>query len=566
MPALGRTSLAAPGPAPYTDDDLRGELVAAKERLAVAMADGAVAQRRVLDAVLEQVGGSKFGAAHGLAGVRSVDAFRDAVPLRAYGEYDAWLARAAEGEPGVLTRREPKLFFTTSGSTGARKRIPVTEDFVRQVYVPYFRAAMGVPAAYFPEVFSLGAATLNLRHDRLARPDTTGSGRPSLGPSQADLRGGFGVALVEPGSRAPWAEPPVELNERAYLDKLYVRLRMAVEHDVRCVIGHNPALVAMVPELLAEWWPQILRDVRDGTFRGLPGGVANPGRAAELERCGPEPSAVWPRMRLLYCWTSGVASLYLPRLAERYGAGVAVLPAPAAASEGPVGVPVDDHPAAGVLAVSSALYEFVDAADDVRPDSPTLLWHEVEPGRDYHVVFSHVGGLYRYVLGDVAHVVDRVGGVPRVTYAGRAEPSDAAGERLREAQVVRAVAEAARRTGLDVVNVTCRAEPDGPGAYRYAVAAAFGRAVASGDPVVADFAGVVDAELCRTSRTYRAARAAGRLGAARLLPVPAAAFVADWHRRVAGGMRPPEVKDRVFQRDSAGWELLTRNACGDGAG
>ncbi|MEU7650198.1 GH3 family domain-containing protein [Streptomyces huasconensis] len=547
----------------YTDDDLRAELVAAKERLAVALSDGAAAQRRVFEAVLDQVAGSAFGVAHGLAGVRSLGAYREAVPLRPYRDYDAWMARAAEGEPNVLTRQEPKLFFTTSGSTGARKRIPVTEDFVRQVYVPYFRAAMGVPAAYFPGEFSLGAATLNLRHDRLARPGTTGSGRPSLGPSQADLRGGFGIALREPGSRAPWAELPVELDERAYLDKLYVRLRMAVEHDVRCVIGHNPTLLAMVPELLAAWWPRILRDVRDGTFRGLPGGVANPGRAVELERCGPEPSAVWPRIRLLYCWTSGVASLYLPRLAERYGRGVTVLPAPAAASEGPVGVPVDDHPAAGALAVSSALYEFVDADDDIRPDSPTLLWHEVEPGRDYHVVFSHVGGLYRYVLGDVAQVVDRVGGVPRVRYAGRAERSDVVGERLREAQVVRAVAGAAGRTGWDVVNVTCRPEPEGGGMYRYAVAAAFGRAVPDGS-VVAAFEGVLDEELCRTSRTYRGARAAGRLGAARLLPVPSEAFVADWHRRVAGGMRPPEVKDQVFQRDTAGWELLTRNVRGGG--
>ncbi len=39
----------------YTDDDLRRELVTAKDRLASAVADGAAAQRRVFEAVLDQV-------------------------------------------------------------------------------------------------------------------------------------------------------------------------------------------------------------------------------------------------------------------------------------------------------------------------------------------------------------------------------------------------------------------------------------------------------------------------------------------------------------------------------
>ena len=38
---------------------------------------------------------------------------------------------------------------------------------------------------------------------------------------------------------------------------------------------------------------------------------------------------------------------------------------------------------------------FVDADSDVEPDALTLEQHELEPGRDYHVIFSHVGGFYR---------------------------------------------------------------------------------------------------------------------------------------------------------------------------
>ncbi|MFH8566066.1 GH3 auxin-responsive promoter family protein [Streptomyces sp. NPDC017988] len=534
----------------------RARLVAAKDRFAAALPDAAARQRRILAEILTDNADTAFGREHGFARLRTIDDYRAAVPLRTHQEYRPWLTRSAAGEARVLTAEPPKLFFTTSGSTGDRKRVPVTESFVRRVYLPFFQAAMGVPAQYHPDAFGRGAVTLNLRHDRLARPALSDSGRPSLGPSQADLRGGFGVDLEEPGSRAPWAELPAALDDQAYLDKLYVRVRTAAEHDVRSVIGHNPTMIAMLPELIAQWWPRLIEDIRDGTCLGAPGGTPAPARAAELERRAggrPTPAAIWPHLSLLYCWTSGVASLYLPRLKDAYGPSVTVLPTPPAASEGPVGVPVDQHPSAGPLAVSCVLYEFVDASRDVAPDSPTLLHDELEEGRDYHVVLSHLGGLYRYVLGDLAHVVDHVEGVPRVEYAGRATLSDTVGERLREPHVVRALREASRVAGIGVANVTCRPE-NGPGRPHHTLV------VAPDQPLpparLPAFQDLVDKELCRVSHDYRHVRSTGALGAARVVPVAASAFTEHWHHRLAAGMRPPEIKDQVFQHDPAAWARL----------
>ncbi|WP_405774641.1 GH3 auxin-responsive promoter family protein [Streptomyces sp. NBC_00859] len=547
---------------PDSEAAYRRRFIDTKQQLTATHLHAAACQRRILGELLADNADTAFGREHGFGSIRTIDDYRSAVPVRTQPDYASWLDRSAAGERRVLTPEEPRILCTTSGSTGDRKRIPVTETFLRRGYLPSLQAAMGVPALYHPEAFARGAASLNLHHDRLAYPASSPSGRPSLAPGQADLLGGFGVRLEEPGSRAPWAELPVPLADDAHLDQLYVRVRMAAEHDVRSVIGRNPTMLAMLPELLAQWWPALLRDIRDGTYLTRRGGIPNPARAAELERRvaalphgRPTPAAIWPHMRLLYCWTGGAAALYLPRLTQAYGSNVAVLPAPTAASEGPVGVPFDAHPTAGPLAVSCALYEFVDADMDVAPDSPTLLYDELEAGHDYHVVLSHHGGLYRYALGDIVHVVDQVHDVPRVEYAGRDTLRDIAGERLRELHIVRALREATRSARVDIVNVTCRIE------QRDSLQPHYTLAVATREPLpltmLLRFQDLVDKELGRVSRTYRHARSMGALGPARVVVVSAATFTEHWHRRLASGMRPPEIKDQVFQHDDAAWARIT---------
>ncbi|MGW6394932.1 hypothetical protein ACWFR1_31520 [Streptomyces sp. NPDC055103] len=154
--------------------------------------------------------------------------------------------------------------------------------------------------------------------------------------------------------------------------------------------------------------------------------------------------------------------------------------------------------------------------------------------------------------------MDFAGGVPRVEYAGRSTRSDAAGERLRDAQVIRALRSALDATGLTLRNTACRVEP-GPGAvprYRFAVSprtpwfpAETGR-----------FSELLDAALGRESAGYATARREGRLGPVGTRLLDPDAFDRDWHTAVAGGVRPTQVKDRLFRQDDALWQRLTRSS------
>lgn len=535
----------------------RQRVFAERDRLTDALADGIGSQRAVLADLLACNADTKFGREHGFDRIRTLDEYRGAVPIRDYAALAPWIERAAHGESGVLTADDPVVYFTSSGSTGTPKKVPVTRRFMRTTFFPFYYAAWAPMAEHFPEVVAEPDAVLNLKHDPLPALRTTPSGRPHLGASQVDFGTTFGEPLsAEPGSRASWETLTNPVDPGDHLEKQYLRLRRAVEGDVRCVIGINPAMVAALPYQLRLWWPRILKEIRDGTLGGLPYRAPNPDRAAELERLttrfgAVRPAHVWPNLRVVFCWTTGVATLYLPRLREEFGIGVTVLPAPVAASEGPVGVALDRHGSAGSLVVTASVYEFVDADTDLAPDAATLAPHELEPGREYHVVFSHVGGLYRYAVGDVVRVVDMTAGVPRVEYAGRATTVGVAGERLRDAHVIRAVAAATAATGLEVRNVSCHppaAEGDG-----YAVA------LAPQDPWSATettrFAAVFDQALA-AAPGYRTARDTGRLAPAAPRVLPADAFLRAWHAEVAAGVRPAQVKDRVFRTDPSAWQRL----------
>ena len=537
----------------------RRRVFAERERLTRALDDGAAHQRAVLADLLAANAETEFGRRHAFGRIRTLEEFRKSVPIQDYAALSPWIERMAAGEPSVLTAEDPVVYFTSSGSTGAHKKVPVTARFMRTSFFPFFYAAWAPLVGHFPEVISDADAVLNLKHDPVPKTATTASGRLHLGASQVDFGSAFGEPLsAEPGTAASWATLPVPVAADDHLEKAYLTLRRAVEGDVRCVIGINPAMVAALPYQLRTWWPRIIQEIRDGTLGGHPYRMPNRVRANELEalerRFAPiRPAHVWPNMRAIFCWTTGLAALYLPRLREEFGIGVSVLAAPVAASEGPVGVTLDRHPTAGSLVVTAAVYEFVPADETIGPDSLTLGPDELEAGHEYHVIISHAGGLYRYALGDVVRVVDTAAGVPRVAYAGRAGLSNVYGERLRESQVLRALAAALGAGGLEVRNAACRVRAgDSAVGYEFACAPQ----IPWSDTETQRLAAGLDATLASESAGYRGARAAGRLAAPTVLRLDPDAFTREWHERVAGGVRPAQAKDRLFRQDDASWGRL----------
>ncbi|UWU95727.1 GH3 auxin-responsive promoter family protein [Bradyrhizobium sp. CB1015] len=532
-------------------------------RASNALHQGRALQARLLEEIVSESKDTAFGRKHGLACVRDRHDYGKAVPIRTYDGMAPWISRVCDGESNVLTTEDPVLFFKTSGSTGANKAIPVTSKFMTRCFFPFYYAALGALHAQYPGAISGTDKTLNLRQGSSSDVTLTNSGRLHLGASQVDFVQSFGeLTAAEPGSRAPWSTGlPRGPRWDSDLAKTYAKLRIAAEHDLECIIGINPAAVAALPHQLALWLPAIVKDMFDGTIGGLAAFPANKARALELERMTPGrsnvlPRDIWPNIRILYCWTGGMAALYMDKLRHAFGDDVAVVPAPLAASEGPIALCADPlRPSTSCLAVSNAVFEFIEASHDIRSDSETLGYSDLECDREYHVVISHVGGLHRYALGDVIRVVDRTADVPRVEYAGRHAVSNLVGERLRDSHFITAVRRAARELDIDVANVACRPtqSSDRPHMQHYAMLV--GTEAPVPDDIVADMAARIDDALGRLSPGYAMARQSAFIDPLALKIVTHKAFFHEWQSRVSTGVRAAQAKDRLLVPEQT-WQLL----------
>src|SRR4051794_37905746 len=88
-------------------------------------------QDALLGSILATHADTAFGRDHGFRNVTSVADFRKQVPVAPYDSFEPYLARVRNGETAALLSDERVLMFAlTSGTTAARKTIPITARYL----------------------------------------------------------------------------------------------------------------------------------------------------------------------------------------------------------------------------------------------------------------------------------------------------------------------------------------------------------------------------------------------------------------------------------------------------
>jgi hypothetical protein len=110
------------------------------------------------------------------------------------------------------------------------------------------------------------------------------------------------------------------------------------------------------------------------------------------------------------------------------------------ASEGRMTIPLADGTPAGMLDYTHHFFEFIPVEEYDSPTPTVLEAHELQADRDYYILLTTSGGLYRYNIHDVVRCVGFQGQAPLLEFLNKGKNfANITGEKLSEYQVIRAV-------------------------------------------------------------------------------------------------------------------------------
>jgi hypothetical protein len=262
---------------------------------------------------------------------------------------------------------------------------------------------------------------------------------------------------------------------------------------------------------------------------------------------------IWPNLGLVSCWADGPSATYAANLASQLP-GVEIQPKGLLATEGIVTIPLVGH-TGGAIAVRSNFFEFLPVPTGGGPlGTDTVLAHEVELHKDYRVVITTAGGLYRYQLNDQVRVVGFQQQLPLLQFVGKADDTmDLVGEKLSAAHAQQVIDHAVQKLGLQPTFIELTAEPTGT--PRYTLRVTDGTLAHNAERQLA-FGKLVEQGL-RSNPGYCYARDLGQLGCLEVLILTQAEADRASDERTAdlvrAGMRHGDIKPTLVCRS----ELLS---------
>jgi len=400
-------------------------------------------QRERLLEIISPNAETAYGAQHRLKLVRSVADFQKAVPVNDYDSLSPYIHRMTTGERNVLTAEDPFMFATTSGTTGARKFIPVNNAYLRE-----FRRASIISGYNLLRSYPAIAKGVALSIFSPAEDGRTAGNIP-YGAISGRLY------LTEPPLIKRYISPiPYEVFLiKDYETRYYTLLRCAISLPVSVIYTLNPSTITLLARRLTAHAERLIVDLRKGTL-DAPGTItrdlldkisrflrADPRRAHELTnllKSGDfRADRIWPTLSLISCWTKASASFYLQDFPSLYGAvPVSDITYGASEGRGTVGVGLDSQ----ALAIRSHFFEFIEENEIGKPNATALTADQLQTGVNYFILFTTSAGLYRYNLNDIVKVVGWHNQTPLLEFLHKGgNISSFTGEKLTESQVTQAV-------------------------------------------------------------------------------------------------------------------------------
>ena len=319
-------------------------------------------QKRQLQSLIRQARHTEWGKRYDFKSIRSYSDFRDRLPLQIYDDIKPYVTRMINGEKNILWPSEVRWFAKSSGTTNDKSKfIPVTKDILQGCH---YKGGFDCVAIYLrnnPESHFFSKKGLILG----------GSHSPSSLNAKAH-QGDLSAVLLHN------LNPLVNLirvpkKSIILMDEWESKMKAIVEStwnkDVNSLSGVPSWMLAMIKAVLKKTGREYLTDVWPNLEVFFHGGIS-------FDPYREQYKALIPSDKMHYM--------------ETYNA-----------SEGFFGLQDDPEDRSLLMMPDYGIfYEFI-PVEEVDSDNPTVLPIEsVEVGKNYALVITTSGGLWRYQIGD----------------------------------------------------------------------------------------------------------------------------------------------------------------------
>lgn len=505
-------------------------------------------QEQFLLKLLQTYQHTELGQQWGIGEIRTVDQFRDRVPVLPYHYYEEYTERIFQGETNLLTPDPVVYLNQSSGTTGARKLIPVTRRFQNSL-----RRANLASIGFLVDA-------LQNRNDTFGRMLLTNSANvfgqaPSgipYGPASVGVLR-MGKFLYEQLFANPFETLLLEDSPTRHYVALLVALR---DRTMRGIIANFPMLVLRICDYLERYAEELIHDIKQGTLApwlDLEPDVrrmierrwsAQPERARELQvllqsNSHLTPKLAWPHLSFIGTSRGGTSDFYFQRF-PTYFDETPVFGAVYSSSEATFGIYPDVNTDGSILAIESGFFEFVPEDQWGTEHPKTLLATEVQIGARYRILSTNYSGFYRYDIGDVVEVVGFYEQAPLIVFRYRVGGLlSSTTEKTTEYHVTQVMQAIQNQFDLVLEDFCFTLSESVPFShYLVNIELRAGQSVANPHSVIAS----IDHELQRANTSYRMRRAANLIPPPRLRLLAPGSFATLRQRQVERGMPDSQLK------------------------
>ena len=304
---------------------------------------------------------TEFGRVHHFSQIQSLADYKKNVPIQEYEDLKPYIDRMMKGEENVLWNTPVQWFAKSSGTTSEKSKfIPISEESLQD---NHYKASKDVLSFYYAS---------HPYSDLLTGKSLVIGGSHQINQLNEEVHYGDLSAVVMQNSPfwTNWIRTPdlsiILMDE--WESKIEKLAQSTINENVTSMAGVPTWLIVLLKRILQITGKKNIKEVWTSLELYMHGGVSFVPYKKQFEEL------------------IGVPINYL----EMYNA-----------SEG-FFAGQDDIDKEGMLLMCDhgIFYEFVPVEEWEKPNPRTILLQEVEAGKNYALVITTNGGLWRYLLGD----------------------------------------------------------------------------------------------------------------------------------------------------------------------